>query len=156
MSLLDRTRLIAYLLHWRFTSSRRDIDYCPKHGRQGSRGDLSDKFVSAREAAGLIADGATVLSCGLASHARCSIFYWAVRELFAQTGHPKALTWLSVGAQGGRGKIPGTVEELGVPGLLRRYISGRLETAKSLLRLADESKLELSLAFEQRLNHAHT
>jgi len=144
VNLLERTRLIAHLLRWRLTWSRRDIDYCPKHKPHKDPGrNLSDKFVSAREAAGLIPDGATVLSCGLASHARCSIFYWALRELFEQTGHPSALTWLSVGAQGGRGKIPGTVEELGIPGLLQCYISGHLETAKSLLRLADEGELEL-------------
>lgn len=144
MTLLDRARLIAHMLYWRATWSSRDIDYCPKRGTQkGSRRELSDKFVSAREAAGRIPDGATVLSCGLASHARCSIFFWAVRELFERTGHPSELTWLSVGAQGGRGKVPGTVEELGVQGLLRRYVSGHLETAKSLLRLADEGQLEL-------------
>lgn len=44
MNLLDRTRLIAHLLHWRFTWSRRDIDYCPKHGPQkGPEGQLSHK-----------------------------------------------------------------------------------------------------------------
>ena len=136
MNVLDKARLIAHLLYWRFTWNKRDIDYRPRRI-------LSGKFVSAREVVGLIPDRATVLSCGLASHARCSIFYWAVREVFEQTGRPRDLTWISVGAQGGRGKVPGTVEDLGIPGLLQCYISGHLETAKSLLRLADNNDLEL-------------
>ncbi len=144
MDLLAKMRLVAHLLYWRLTWGRRNIDYFPSDaGLKGAAGQLSRRFMSAREAVGLIPDGSTVLSCGLASHARCSIFYWAVREQFEQTGHPSHLTWLSVGAQGGRGRVPGTVEELSVPGLLRCYISGHLETAKSLLRLADEGQLEL-------------
>ncbi len=136
MNMLDKARLISHLIYWRLTWNKRDIDYRPRRK-------LSSKFVSAREAVGLISNHATVLSCGLASNARCSIFYWAVREVFEQTGRPRDLTWITVGAQGGRGIVPGTVEELAAPGLLRCYISGHLETAKSLLQLADTKQVEL-------------
>jgi len=101
--------------------------------------------MSARDAVALIKDGSSVLSCGLASNARCSIFYWAVRERFENNCQPAGLTWISVGAQGGRGRVPGTVEELALPGLVTRYISGHVETAKELLKLADQGQLEIHL-----------
>ena len=39
--------------------------------------------------------------------------------------------------------MPGTIEEIGAPGIITRYIVGHGETAKALLQLADEGKLEL-------------
>ncbi len=55
-----------------------------------------------REAAQLFPDSAVVFSNGLAGNARCSVFYWALRELFQKTGHPRDLNWINVGTQGGR------------------------------------------------------
>lgn len=136
MNFLDRAKLIAHILRWRLTWNRRDTAYVPTEP-------LPEKFRSARAAAELIPDGACVISCGFAGNARCSIFFWAVRERFEQTGRPSRLSWISVGAQGGRGRVPGTVEEVGLDGLVTRYISGHSETAKSLLRLADAGRLEL-------------
>lgn len=135
MNVLDKARLLVHVVRWRLTWSRRDIDSVP-HG-------LPPRFVSARAAVRRIPPGAAVVSGGLAGNARCSIFYWALAEEYAKHGAPGGLTWINVGAQGGRGRVPGTVEELAAPGLLARYISGHLETAKALLRLADEGKLEL-------------
>jgi propionate CoA-transferase len=91
----------------------------------------------------LIPEGTTVFSNGLAGNARCSVFFWAIRDWFEKTGSPKNLTWINVGAQGGRGKVPGTIEELGLPGLIQRYIAGHLETCKAQLRLAENAQLEL-------------
>ena len=50
---------------------------------------------------------------------------------------------MAVGGIGGRGRVPGTVEEFGQEGLCTRYVSGHLETVKAMLRLADAGKLEL-------------
>ena len=138
MRLIEKARVLSQLAQWRLSWNKRDTSYRPA-------GLDSHIFKSARDAADLIEDGDTVLSCGLAANARCSIFFWAVRELFEQYGGPAGLTWISVGAQGGRGRVPGTVEELAIPGLLKRYISGHVETAKALLKLAEEGKLELHL-----------
>jgi propionate CoA-transferase len=99
--------------------------------------------MSPREAAALIRDGSVVMLSGLGSLARPSVIYWAMRELFEETGHPSNLTVMSVGGIGGRGKVPGTAEELGQAGLCTRYFSGHLETVKAMLRLADAGKLEL-------------
>jgi propionate CoA-transferase len=146
MNLSDKVGIIAHLLRWRLSWSRRDIDLPPPPG-------LAPCFMSARDAARRISDGATVISCGLAANARCSIHYWAVRELFEQTGHPKQLTWISVGGQGGRGRVPGSVEEIGLRGLVRSYISGHLETAKSLLKLADEGHITLHTLPQGEMTH---
>lgn len=136
MTLFEKIGLVLHILRWRFTWSKKDLGYRPK-------GKVSEKFITAREAARKIPDGACVASSGMAGNARCSVFFWAIREAFQQEGHPRGLTWINVGAQGSRGKVPGTVEELGLPGLLSRYIAGHLETTKAQLRLADEGQLEL-------------
>ena len=99
--------------------------------------------MSARAAVDRIPDGACGVSCGIAGNARCSILFWALRERFEQTASPAGLTWISVAGQGGRGRVPGTVEELGVDGLVSRYIAGHTETARSMLRLAEAGRLEL-------------
>jgi len=135
MRKLQQAKLLAHLVHWRLTWGRHDSDYVPAG--------LGQRFVSARTVADRIIDGSVVISCGIGGNARCSSFFWAVSERFRQTGHPRGLTWISVAGQGGRGRVPGTVEELGFPGLLRRYIAGHVETAKSLLALADRGELEL-------------
>ncbi len=146
MNLLDRVKLLAHILRWRLTWDRRDSAYVAPEP-------LPDKFKSARAAADMIADGACVISCGISGNARCSTFFWAVRERYEQSGYPRGLTWISVGGQGGRGRAPGTVEEVGVDGLVTRYIAGHTETAKSLLRLADAGRLELHTLPQGEMTH---
>ncbi|HOZ49234.1 MAG TPA: CoA-transferase [Candidatus Hydrogenedentes bacterium] len=101
------------------------------------------KFMSAQEAAKRIPDGAVLATSGLAANQRPLILYWAIRESFEQTGHPCQLTVMGTGGQGGRGKVPGTIEELGLPGLCTRLIAGHVETYRSMLRLAEAGQLEL-------------
>lgn len=128
-------KTLARLLYFRATWTRRDLDYLPPGpGR---------KFISARQAATLIPDGATLTIGGFAATARASIFYWALRDAFKRTGHPRNLTVIGACPQGGRGKTPGMIEELDAPGIITRYIVGHGETAKALLQLADDGHLEL-------------
>ncbi len=101
------------------------------------------KFMGAQEAAKLIPDGAVVATSGLGGNQRPSILYWTIREAFEATGHPRDLTVMCTGGQGGRGRAPGTVEELMQPGLCRRVVSGHMETFKSGLRLAEQGLAEL-------------
>lgn len=126
---------IAKLLYFRLTWKRRDLDYLPPG--------LGSKFISARRAAQMIPDGATLTIGGFTSIGRASIFYWALRDAFERTGHPRNLTIIGTCPQGGRGKAPGTIEELDSPGIISRYIVGHGETSKALLKLADEGHLEL-------------
>jgi propionate CoA-transferase len=130
MNYRDKAGLLAHLLRWRLRWERRNLDYHPGPG-------VSDRFMTVRDAVARIPDGATVITSGMAGNARCSAFFWAVRDRYRKEGSPSALTWLSVGAQGGRGRAPGTVEELAEKGLLARYVSGHVETAKRLLELAE-------------------
>jgi propionate CoA-transferase len=136
MRTLDKTLLALRIVRWRLTWSRRDLEYRPA-------GALDARFMTAREVAARVPDGACCLSTGMAGNARCSTLFWAIRENFEARGRPRNLTWIAVGGQGGRGRAPGTVEELGLEGLVTRFISGHVETTKSLLRLAEAGKLEL-------------
>ena len=136
MTFFEKLRIYLQVIRWRLTWNRRKLDYLPL-------GINNKKFITAREAAGRVADGSVALSCGMAGNARCSVFFWAIRDAFFKNGHPKNLTWINVGAQGGRGKAPGTVEELALPGLVSRYITGPHETAKTLLQLAEKQQVEL-------------
>lgn len=137
MNIITSVKLIAHILRWRFNWNRKDL-YCKVPGIN------NPKFMSAMEAVKLIPDGATVFSSGLGGNTRCSVWFWATEKSFRETGHPKNLTHINVGAQGGRGKVPGTIEEIAKhKGCVARYIAGHLETAKAMLKLADEGKLEL-------------
>ena len=146
MSLLDKAAMLAHMVRWRLTWDRRDTSYLPQER-------LPDKFKSARAAVDMVPDGACVISSGFAGNARCSIFFWALRERFLQTGIPKGLTWISIGGQGGRGRVPGSVEEVGVDGLVSCYIAGHTETAKSMLQLANAGRLELHTLPQGEMTH---
>lgn len=136
MHWLAKAKLIRHILRWRFNWSKHSLDYRPENADAG-------KFISARKAAQLINDESCVFSCGIAGNARCSIFYYAIRDRFKKTGHPNDLTWINCGAQGSRGKVPGTVEELGLPGLMKAYITAHIETTKAQLKLGQEGELAL-------------
>ena len=60
-----------------------------------------------------------------------------------QQGHPRDLTLVNIGGQGGRGKMPGTVEELGIEGLSKCLFVSHTETYKSHLKLAEQGKMEI-------------
>jgi propionate CoA-transferase len=136
MRVIDRILLAARIVFWRLTWARRNLDYRPA-------GSLDARFMTAREAVRRIPDGACGLSTGMAGNARCSTLFWAIREAFEARGRPRGLSWIAVGGQGGRGRAPGTVEELGLAGLVTRFISGHVETTRSMLALAEAGQLEL-------------
>jgi len=136
MNLLTKAKLITHILRWRIAWDKRDT-------RKAFTLPGNPKFMGPRDAVGLIRDGAVVGVSGLAGSQRASILYWAIRELFQETGHPSGLTLISIGGHGGRGKIPGTLEELGLEGLVTRFFTGHTETYKSILRLADRGVCEM-------------
>ena len=138
MKLTEKAKLLASLIAYKATMNRRNLDSVPKL----SQPDPSP-FLSAREAARRIPKGATVISTGMAGHSRCSIFYWAICDAWKSGHHQGDLTWITVSALGGRGKVPGTIEELGHDGLVTEYITGHLETAKAMLALGEKQKIHL-------------
>ena len=127
---------ITSFIRWRLNWSKRDLEAEPPRG-------LDSRFRSARKAIELIPDRAVIASSGFAGCGICSLLFWALRNSYGKYQTPRDLTLISVGAQGGRGKVPGTVEELAAPGLLSLYIAGHLETAKALLKLGQQGLLEI-------------
>ncbi len=129
-------RLLAQLLRAMVTWQFHDTGY-PSPVPENSR------FMSARAAVTLIADGDVVAVSGLGANQRASIVFWAMREAFESRGHPADLTLVNLGGHGGRGRAPGTLEELGVRGLCRRLITGHFETYRAMLDLAAAGACEL-------------
>lgn len=136
MKIFEQLKLIIHIVLWRLNWTKFNPAYRPQKM-------LSEKFISGLEAAQKIPDAACVFSSGIAGNARCSAFFFSIKKHFQATQHPQNLTWINVGAQGGRGKVPGTVEEVAQKGLITRYISGHLETAKSQLKMAQAGDLEV-------------
>lgn len=136
MNLRTKIWLTYKFIEWRLTWDWRNTHY---------RFTVPDnpKFMGSRDAVKLIKDGTVIAFSGLAANQRPSIMYWAIREVFEETGHPRGLTLIALGGIGGRGRVPGTLEELGQDGLAIRLITGHTETFKSFLRLADQGKLEI-------------
>ena len=136
MSIFTKLRVTLHTIRWARNREKHDNHY-------PSPVPDNPKFMTAWEAAGLIDDGAVLATSGIGGNQRCSLMYWAIRDRFQAEGHPKDLTLVCISGQGGRGKLPGTVEELGLEGLTTRLITGHVETKKSHLKLADAGKLEL-------------
>jgi propionate CoA-transferase len=136
MNALDRARIVAQLGRAALAWLRRDTGH-------GSPFPGTPPFATAREAVLRIRDGAVVAVSGMGAHQHASIVYAALRERFEATGHPAGLTLLNVGGHGGRGLAPGTLEELGRPGLCTRFITSHFETFHAFLDLAQQGLCEL-------------
>lgn len=103
----------------------------------------SPKFASARDAVDRIPDGAVVAVSGLGVQQRASVLFAALRERFEETGRPRRLTLVNVGGHGGRGLLPGTLDELARPGLVARLVTSHFETLPGFLALAAAGRCEL-------------
>jgi propionate CoA-transferase len=136
MNFLTKAALLAHIARWRFNWYRFNTHYPAPPGCSG-------KFLSPIDAAGLIRDGDFIAVSGLGSSQWVSILYHAICERFAKTGHPAGITAMAIGGMGGRGKVPGSIDELARDGLCTRFFTGHAETFKNVLRLTDEGKIEL-------------
>lgn len=136
MNIIDEAGILVALARWAITMVRFDT---------GHPSPVPDnpKFMNARDAVALIDDDAVVAASGLGAHQRASILYWALRDRFAQSGHPRHLTLVNIGGHGGRGLLPGTLDELARPGLCARFITSHFETFHAVLNLAAARKCEL-------------
>lgn len=136
LSVYDFFDILFRFVFYKITETKYDPDYCPNIKGEG-------KFISAKAAVCMINSEDTVYSAGLAAHCRCSIFYWTLRDRYLEENVPKNLTWITTAAHGGRGKVPGTIEEIAIPGLMSEYICSHVETAKAQLALADNGELRI-------------
>jgi propionate CoA-transferase len=133
---MEYGKIILNFIRFKLTEKKYDPDYLPVNLD-------SSLFVTAAKAVSMIEDGDTVYSAGLAAHCRCSIFYYVLRDRFLRHGAPRNLTWITTAAHGGRGKAPGTLEELALPGLISEYISSHVETTKAQLAMAEKGLMGL-------------
>ena len=136
MNLFEKACTVAQLARTVLTWKTRDIDFRP-------RGLTNPKFMSARAAVSKVPDGAVVMSSGMGTNLRPTILYFAFRDVFMASSHPRNITWISASAAGGRGKVPGTIEEVALAGHCSRYISGHLETARAMLKAGGKGLIEL-------------
>ncbi len=136
MNLVTKLRVAGQVYYWRMTWNRKDLHYPPP---------VKDnpKFMTAWDAAKLIPDGSVIANSGMGGNQRTALLFWAIRDRFLKEGHPRNLTVLTVGGQGGRGKAPGTLEELAYEGLNTRLFTAHTETFKGQLHLAEEGKIEI-------------
>jgi propionate CoA-transferase len=136
MNLLDEAGMLMRMARWALALARHDT-------RFPSPVPENPKFMRPCDAARLIRDGAVVAASGLGAHQRASILYWAIRESFAETGHPRQLTVVNIGGHGSRGLLPGSLDELARPGLSRRFITSHFETFREFQALAAAQRCEL-------------
>ncbi len=136
MNLLSKISLLAHILRWRFTWNSLDTAY-PSPVKE------NPLFMSAKEAVRMIQDKDVIATSGLAGNQRASVVFRAIRERFLETGHPSDLTVVCTGGQGGRGIVPGTLEELALSGLCERLVAGHFDTFVKMLRMADAGQIEL-------------
>ena len=136
MNSWTKLKLLSGIIRWRLAWDKRNTHY--RFTVPGN-----PKFMGPREAIALIKDGDMVTISGLGGNQHATIMYWTILELFEETGHPSDLTVLSIGGQGGRGKVPGTIDELGREGLCTQFITGHMETFKRMLQLGEDGKLKL-------------
>ncbi|MEU7141756.1 hypothetical protein ABZ942_20060 [Nocardia sp. NPDC046473] len=127
--------VIVRLTRWILTWKRYNPDFRPAGA--------APIFVSARTAARMIPDDAVVVGAGLGAHGRASTLYFALRDRFREQRHPHGLTWIHCGGAGGRGRLPGTLDDLAQPGLLATVITGHTETMPALRRLADSAAMDM-------------
>jgi propionate CoA-transferase len=136
MNFVDRARVMARLGRALVGSWWHDTRY-------PSPVPENPKFMSPRESVELIRDRDVVAVAGLGGNQRAAILFWAIREAFEETGHPANLTIVNPGGGGGRGRVPGTLEELGRRGLCARLVTGHFETFRAMLDLAAAGECEL-------------
>ena len=79
------------------------------------------KFIGVWDAVKPLPDGAVVACTALGSNQQSGLFYMAARRAFEAESHPRDLTVMIIGGCGGRGKLPGTLDDWGVEGMGRRF-----------------------------------
>ena len=136
MKITRKISLLKKIIVWRLNWYKRTNDHVA--GKPGN-----PIFLSPAEAVGLIESDTVLAVSGLGGNQHATSMYWAIHDAYVEKNEPKNLTVICIGGQGGRGKVPGTIDQLGVKGLCTRFVTGHMETFKNMLQLADEGCVEL-------------
>ena len=75
MNFIDQIKIYGHMVKFLATRKKYNLKYCPKSLDP-------DKFIPAASVPNLIENGSVIASAGMAGHARCSIFFWAIKEAF--------------------------------------------------------------------------
>lgn len=88
------------------------------------------KFVSYNTAcAGSVKDGDVLCFVGIAGNLTVTGFWFALARRFKATGSPKNLTVVSHGGNGGRGKLPGSLDDvLALKGCVTKFVTAHCDT----------------------------
>jgi len=146
MNIFGKLGVVSHVMRWRMNWNKYDLHY-PVPFKDNS------KFMTAWDAVHLIPDNAIIGISGIGGNQRPSLLYWAIRDRFLKEGHPRNITVIGIGGQGGRGLVPGTVEELAIEGLNTRLITSHTEMFKAQQKMADEGKLELQCTLLGNVTH---
>lgn len=101
---------------------------------------MSNKVISASQAAALIKDGSTLAASAFGLAGWAEEVAIAIKERFLETGHPKDLTIVHATAIGDH-KEKG-MHHLGYEGLVKRWIGGHVGAAPSMAKIIEENKIE--------------
>ena len=94
-----------------------------------------------------VADGETLSFVGIAGNLQVAGFWFALVKRFQAEGHPKNLTVVCHGGNGGRGKLPGSLDDvLKLKGCVTRFITAHCDThifaKKRMLDPADRLEIQ--------------
>jgi len=101
---------------------------------------MSKQFLTAKEAAALVTDGATVATDGFVQIGAAEEVLEALEERFLSEGHPKDLTYYYAAGQGDGKTRCGN--HFGNEGMVKRIVGGHWGLAPRLGALAGENKVE--------------
>ena len=146
MNIIEKAGVFLHVLWWRMNWNKYDLYY-------PSPVPDNPKFMTAWDAVQMIPDNAVIGISGIGANQRPALLYWAIRDRFLAEGHPRNITVIGIGGQGGRGIVPGTVEELGIEGLNTRLITSHTEMFHAQKKLADAGKLELQCSLLGSITH---
>ena len=105
------------------------------------------KFRSFADAVARVADGETLSFVGMAGNLPVVGFWFALVKRYQAEGHPKNLTVVCHGGNGGRGKLPGSLDDvLKLKGCVTRFITAHCDThifaKKRMLDPADRLEIQ--------------
>ena len=82
MKLTEKIQLLVQVARFLLCPGKNNFVLPPPHNLK------NPKFMTGRQAVEMIPDGACVFSNGVAANARCSVFYYAIKDRFLKSGHP--------------------------------------------------------------------